>query len=280
MPSAALRRRISFSSLGCGIVQAVAEHEPVELGLGQLERAALLDRVLGGDHQERRRQLERLVADRHAPLLHGLEQGALHLGRGSVDLVGQEQVGEDRPLVHAEIVGPLVEDLRADDVGGEQVDGELDAGEVEVDRLGQGRDQERLGQARHALKQQMPAGEQRDQEPLDDDVLADHDRPDSLAHGPDELERLGRDRTRTGFARLGFNNAHGCECSRWNTGHYNEYASRDLARIPSGSLRGIRPAPPTSQHPYSAIINERSESRKVHKDPAGSSAATLGCRSS
>ena len=129
MPSAALRRRISFSSSGCGIVQAMAEHEPVELGLGQLERPALLDRVLGGDHQERRRQLERLVADRDAALLHRFEQGALDLGRGPVDLVGQQQVGEDRPLVDAEVVGPLVEDLRADDVGGEQVDGELDAGE-------------------------------------------------------------------------------------------------------------------------------------------------------
>ena len=65
----------------------------------------------------------------------------LHLGRGPVDLVGQQQVREDRPLVDAELVGPLVEDLRADDVGGEQVDRELDAGEMEVDRLGEHRDQ-------------------------------------------------------------------------------------------------------------------------------------------
>ncbi len=172
----------------------MAEHEPVELGLGQLERAALLDRVLGGDHQERRRQLEGLVADRHAPLLHGLQQGTLDLGRGTVDLVGQEQVREDRPLVDAEVVGPLVEDLRADDVGGEQVDGELDPGELEVDRLGERRDQQGLGQARHALEQQVPAGEQCDQEPLDHHVLADHDRPDALAHLPDEFECLGGDR--------------------------------------------------------------------------------------
>ena len=103
-PSAMLRRRTSRSSSSVGIVEPVAEHEAVELRLGQLERAALLDRVLRGDDQERRRQLERLLADRDLALLHRLEQGALHLRRGAVDLVGQQQVGEDRPLVDAELV--------------------------------------------------------------------------------------------------------------------------------------------------------------------------------
>ncbi len=176
-----------------GITEAMAEHEPVELRLGQLEGAALLDRVLGGDHQERGRQLECLVADRDAPLLHGFEHGALDLGGRAVDLVGQEQVGEDWPLVHAEIIGPLVQDLRPDDIRREQIDRELDAGETEVDRFGQDRDQERLRQARNALKQQVAAGKQRHQEPLDNDVLTDHHGPDALAHRTDELEGLMSD---------------------------------------------------------------------------------------
>ncbi len=29
------------------------------------------------------------------PLLHGLQQGGLHLGRGPVDLIGQDQVVEN-----------------------------------------------------------------------------------------------------------------------------------------------------------------------------------------
>ena len=48
-------------------------------------------------------------------------------------------------------------------------------------------DEQRLGQPGHALQQQVPAGEQRDQQPLDDDVLADDDRADALAHVLDEL---------------------------------------------------------------------------------------------
>ena len=56
------------------IAQAMAEHEAIELRLGQLEGAPLLDRVLRGDHQKRRRQRVRLVANRDFALLHGLEQ--------------------------------------------------------------------------------------------------------------------------------------------------------------------------------------------------------------
>ena len=96
--------------------------------------------------------LKRLVADRHPPLLHRFQQGALHLGACAVDLVGQQQVREDRALVDPEIAGPLVEDLRAEDVGGEQVDRELDPGEVQVDRLGEHRDQQASWPAREPLE--------------------------------------------------------------------------------------------------------------------------------
>ena len=37
----------------------------------------------------------RRVPDRHLPFLHHLEQRRLHLGRGPVDLVGEEEVAED-----------------------------------------------------------------------------------------------------------------------------------------------------------------------------------------
>ena len=60
--------------LDAGVIEAMAEHEAIELGLGQLERAALLDRVLRGDDQERRGQLEGLLADGDLALLHGFEQ--------------------------------------------------------------------------------------------------------------------------------------------------------------------------------------------------------------
>ncbi len=87
-----------------------------------------------GEHDERLVELRSVrLADRHAVLLHRLEQRALRLRRGAVDLVGEHDVREDRAL-------PELEDLPArlrvssmtrgaEDVGGHQVGRELDARE-------------------------------------------------------------------------------------------------------------------------------------------------------
>jgi hypothetical protein len=69
-------------------------------------------------------------------LLHRLEQRGLGLGRGAVDLVGQDEVGEDRARLELELRRPLLasvlDDVGADDVGGHQVGRELDAAEGQV----------------------------------------------------------------------------------------------------------------------------------------------------
>jgi hypothetical protein len=88
------------------------EHEPVLLGLRQRVGALLLDRVLGGQHEERVGSLCRWPADRHLPLLHGFQQGGLGLRRGPVDLVGQDDVGEDRAVDEPE--PPLAGRLSSD----------------------------------------------------------------------------------------------------------------------------------------------------------------------
>jgi hypothetical protein len=97
------------------------EQEPVELRLGQRVRALVLDRVLRRGHDERRRQRPRVAVDRHLPLLHGLEQRGLRLGRRPVDLVGEQQVREDRALAERELRRPGVVDERAGDVAGHEV---------------------------------------------------------------------------------------------------------------------------------------------------------------
>ena len=72
------------------------EQEAVELGLGQGIGALHLERVLGREDEERRLEREALPGDRDLVLLHRLEQARLGLGRRAVDLVGEDEVGEDR----------------------------------------------------------------------------------------------------------------------------------------------------------------------------------------
>ena len=78
------------------VVDHDVEHEAVELGLGQRIGPLLLDRVLRGQDEEGVGQAVPLAADGDLALLHRLEEGRLGLGRGAVDLVGQDDVGEDR----------------------------------------------------------------------------------------------------------------------------------------------------------------------------------------
>ena len=110
-------------------------------------------------------------------LLHRLEQRRLRLRRRAVDLVGQDDLREDRPLHEAQPADALllVEDLGAGDVRRHQVGRELDALEVEIEDVGERLDQQRLRQAGHAGDQAVAAGEQRDQHLLDDLVLPDDD---------------------------------------------------------------------------------------------------------
>ena len=79
-----------------GSVERDVEEEAVELGLGQREGALVLDRVLGGDHHEGVGQRPGDAAGGDLPLGHGLEEGGLHLGRGAVDLVDEDERVEER----------------------------------------------------------------------------------------------------------------------------------------------------------------------------------------
>ena len=110
------------------------QQEPVQLRLGQLVGALVLDRVLGRGDDERVRQRTRFALDADLAFLHGLQQGGLRLGRGPVDLVGQQQIGEHRSGVELEFrcAGVIYE--RAGDVSRHQIRGELHPLEVELQR--------------------------------------------------------------------------------------------------------------------------------------------------
>ena len=97
-------------------------------------------------------------------LLHGFQQGALHFGRGTVDFIGQDKVGEDGAFVDLEAFVFLGVDERTHDVGRKQVRGELDTAEFGIYRFGQGVDGQGFGQARYAFQQDVAAAQQANQE--------------------------------------------------------------------------------------------------------------------
>ncbi len=182
--------------LGIRIAHAEAHQEAVELRLGQRVRALELDRVLRGDHEEWRLEREALALDGDLRLLHRLEQRALRLGRGPVDLVGEEQVGEDGAAAELEPPLALVEEEAAGDVAGQEIGRELDALEAEIERLGDEPGDERLGQARVVLDEDVAIGEDAREDVLEHVRLADDDLAergeDVLAAVGDGVELHGR----------------------------------------------------------------------------------------
>ena len=135
-----------------------------------------------------------LPAGGHAVLLHRLQQRRLRLGRRAVDLVGEHDVGEDRPVDEAERAPAgrvvLLEDVGAGDVRRHQVGRELDAVEaagsstsasVEMSSV--------LARPGHADEQAVAAREQRGEQLIDHRLLAD----DALLHLGLDLDACARD---------------------------------------------------------------------------------------
>ena len=148
---------------GIGIADAQAHQEAVELRFGQRIGAVMLHRILRGDHHERPRQRVRAAVDGDLALVHGFEQRRLRLGRGAVDLVGQQEIGEDRPGLELEGFRVGVVDGDAQDVAGQHVAGELQAVETARDRARQRLRQGGLADAGHVFDEQMAARQQADQ---------------------------------------------------------------------------------------------------------------------
>jgi hypothetical protein len=200
------------------------KHEAVELGLGEGVGALLLEGVLGRHHEEGRGERVGRALDRHAALLHRLEQGGLGLGRRAVDLVGEDDLSEDRARLELELAldAPalsfrLDDDGRARDVGGHEVGGELDAAEVEVDGLAQRADQERLADARDTLEQGVPPGEQAGEHAVDDLGLPHHRSGDLVT----DRGVVASERLRGGVYLFGGLRVAAGRCGLW-VGHRSE----------------------------------------------------------
>jgi hypothetical protein len=97
----------------------------------------VLDGVRGREHVEGSGQGSGGALDGHLAFLHRLEQRGLRLRRGAVDLVGQQQTREHGAGPEREVAGALVEHLGTREVRGQQVRGELGAGERQSECLGE-----------------------------------------------------------------------------------------------------------------------------------------------
>ena len=117
------------------------------------------------------------------PLLHGLQQGALGFGGGPVDFVGQQHLGEDRPLVKDKGAGVLVENGTAQNITGQHVAGKLNPPELQPHAPGEHLGQRGLADAGNVLDQQVAPGKQTGQRHADLLFLAQHHLPDLANDG-------------------------------------------------------------------------------------------------
>ena len=163
-----------------------AEEKAVELRLGQRVGALVLDRVLRRRDEERRRQRTGLAVDGDLALLHRLEERRLGLRRRAVDLVGEQHVRKDRPGAERKLA--RAQRHRARDVRGQHVGGELDAPELEPERLRERVHRQRLGDARRPLEQHVPAAGGGDERQVDCLLLPHDHAPHLGAHALEGLD--------------------------------------------------------------------------------------------
>jgi hypothetical protein len=151
---------------------------------------------LSRQHPECLGEDERLVPHRDLALLHGFQERALNLGRGSIDLVGKQDAGHDRARADVKCTGRRPVDLGAREIRRQQVRCELNTPKRQIKRLGQCPNGPSLCQARDALDQNMAAGQESDDQPIqdgpltDDQVLKSLDQPmQSVLHNQDRGNR-------------------------------------------------------------------------------------------
>ena len=132
----------------------------------------MFHRILRGDDQERLRQFIGVCINGDLAFVHGLEQGGLRLGRGAVDLVREQDVGEYRTALEFELLFSGRKDRNAHNIGGQHVAGELHALEGAIDGARECLTKCGFADSRNTFDQQMPAGKDADQREADHIVFA------------------------------------------------------------------------------------------------------------
>ena len=84
------------------IVENDPHEESVELCLWEWVGTLMFERVLRGKYNEWTRECKCLITDGDFFLLHGFEESGLYLGRSTIDLIGEEDIGKNWSLAYLE----------------------------------------------------------------------------------------------------------------------------------------------------------------------------------
>jgi len=156
-----------------GVIEFFFEEEAVELGFGEGVGSFLFNGVLCGDDDEDIRHFIRYAAYAGLMFLHGFQHGALGLGTGAVDFVEQDEVGVYGALPGFKGIVGVVEDLRADNIAGQEVWCALDPGKCAGYAFCEDSGCPRFCQSGNGFEQDMAIGHTGGEQGLGKSFLAD-----------------------------------------------------------------------------------------------------------
>ena len=161
----------------------------------------MLHRILRRQHGEGVAERARHAIDRHLPLGHSLQQRCLCLRWRAIDLVAEQEVGEDRTGLELEAARRVSQHVDPRHVGWHQVRRELDSREAQPERRGQRPGEQRLRCSRHSLDEHMAPCEVSHEDVRHRVFLADDPRRDDGANAGEERGAFG-DADLFGHARV------------------------------------------------------------------------------
>jgi hypothetical protein len=112
---------------------------------------------------------------------HRFEKRALRFWRCSIDFVGENELREDRSRLKLEFAFVLLKDRHADDIGGQQVAGELDALVCQAEYPGERLCENRLAQSGKVFDQEVAAGQQAAESERNFRVFTQYDAAERLS---------------------------------------------------------------------------------------------------
>jgi ABC-type multidrug transport system ATPase subunit len=173
------------------IPDANPQQKAIELRLGQWKRPREVLRILGGYDEEGIRKRKSLPVEGDLTFVHRLEKRRLGTGAGAVDLVGEKNVGEDRPLPENELAAPLIVNADPENIGRKKVARELDAPELSANGFCERTCQSGLSHPGYVLDEQVSPRQERDQCELDGLLLTLQSPPDRLTQRLERRQLLG-----------------------------------------------------------------------------------------